>query len=138
MIDMHTQPMPEYDPCLPLLAGVALSAFVGLIVWIVKRPKAVVGRRRGQIIYGLSLEWPAAFGTAIILVIAHASLASHSSYLQMLSENREPLGDAGIYLLLTIGALAFSKVREQRNLKILCLVLASLGLCMACAFKLAC
>jgi hypothetical protein len=118
--------------------SVALVGVVGMIVWAVRKPKGVIGRRMGQLVYGRSLEWPAAFSAAIAAVCIHVLLSHNAKYLLLLRENREPLGDAGIFLFLTVGALAFSKVREQRALRIVCLVAASLGLCMACALKLAC
>jgi hypothetical protein len=135
---MLTPPEVEHDPCIPLLASVALVAFVGLVVWAIRKPKSDVGRRMGHVIYGLSLEWPAAFVAVIVIVLIHIVLSHHLAYLRMLRENRKSLGEAGVYLLLTVGALAFTSVRERRALKVLCLVVASLGLCLACAFKLAC
>jgi hypothetical protein len=99
----------------------------------------MVGRRNGQLIYGLSLEWPLAFAAAIAAVSIHLLLSRDGAYLLWIREgkNRETIGDVGVYLFTTIGALAFSKVRQQRGLRILCLVSASLGLCMAC-FKIVC
>ena len=135
---MLTPSAAEHDPCIPLLIVVALVGLVGMIVWVVRKPKGIIGRRMGQLVYGRSLEWPAAFSAAITAVCIHFLLSHNARYLLVLRENREPLGDAGVFLFLTVGALAFSKVREQRALRIVCLVAASLGLCMACAFKLAC
>jgi hypothetical protein len=134
---MHTPSAAELDPCIPLLMSVALVGLVGLIVWAVRKPKGVIGRRMGQVVYGRSLEWPTAFSAAIAAVGIHVLLSHNAKYLLVLRENRESLGNAGVFLFLTVGALAFSKVREQRALRIVCLVAASLGLCMACAFKLA-
>jgi hypothetical protein len=124
--------------CKYALFAALIAAVVGLIVWAIKRPHGIVGRRNGHITYGYLIEWPVSFITVVVSALA-LLLATQSAWFGcMESTDRETLGSAGTYLLLTIGALAFSKARERRSIRMLCLAPAALGLCLACAFKFSC
>ena len=64
---MHTElSCEEHDPCVGLLMVLAVIFLVGIVAWSIRRPKEIVGRNNGKILYGLAIEWPIAFSVGII------------------------------------------------------------------------
>jgi hypothetical protein len=130
---MDTSAAADYHPCTTLLIIVGFIAFIGMLGWAFWKRRGVIGRRDGQITYGLTLEWPIAFSTVIIGVCTHMLLSHKEAYLYLLRKNGEPLRDFGAFLFITLGGFAFSTVRENRTLRTLCLVAASIGVCLICS-----
>jgi hypothetical protein len=128
----------ESDPCPALLVSIAGVSLIALVVWMVKPPRALVGYRNAKPLYGVTIEWPVAFLVIMSAVSAHFTAAHISAYTALLHENRKALASGGIYLLFTIGALAYSKVREKRALRVACFAAGAFGLFLICAFKWTC
>lgn len=130
---MHAPPAIDYHQCTPLLVTTAVTAVLGVIGWALWRPKSIVGQRDGRDIYGLTLEWPVAFSAAMVLSCIQVLLAHKVGYLSVLGVNKDAFQEFGAFLFVTPGALAFSSVRSNRALRILCLTAASIGVCIICS-----
>lgn len=131
----NSEPTP---PCTPVIVvGLVLMA-AGIVWWMWKRPMGQVGVRNGQPTYGYQIEWLAAFLVAVFVLTMHLILNFFQTYNSLILKNNEQLGDAGSYLMLTIGALPFKAVQDRRIVKVTCLAAAGLGFALLLITKWRC